>query len=421
MNSGERQQQKRVLELVACSAVVICLIVLLFFRTSVFSGALQRALGILKPFIYGAVIAYLLHPVCIIVEKLIAGIGKRLCKTEHPGLRRMLSILVTLVLFFAVLLLLLMMVLPELINSISGLIAQLPDALDRFQKWIAGLDNGEMSHEAVVYIQQMVETVTQRLENFLQTDLLPNLMNLVGSVTSSFVSILSLLKNFGLGCIVAAYFLGGWEKFVAQAKLCIYGIFRKDIADWIRKEILFTDRMFSGFIHGKLTDSLIVGILCFVFCALANMPYAVLVSVIVGVTNVIPFFGPYLGAIPSVLLILTISPVKSLVFLIFVILLQQFDGNVLGPKILGDQLGLSGFWILFSILVFGDLWGLVGMLVGVPLFAVLYDLIRSFMRSRLKKQGEEPMVEAYERTYHAPQPVKQKKKNAAKKTAAKKK
>ena len=421
MNSGERQQQKRVLELVACSAVVICLIVLLFFRTSVFSGALQRALGILKPFIYGAVIAYLLHPVCKIVEKLIAGIGKRLCKTEHPGLRRMLSILVTLVLFFAVLLLLLMMVLPELINSISGLIAQLPDALDRFQKWIAGLDNGEMSHEAVVYIQQMVETVTQRLENFLQTDLLPNLMNLVGSVTSSFVSILSLLKNFGLGCIVAAYFLGGWEKFVAQAKLCIYGIFRKDIADWIRKEVHFTDRMFSGFIHGKLTDSLIVGILCFVFCALANMPYAVLVSVIVGVTNVIPFFGPYLGAIPSVLLILTISPVKSLVFLIFVILLQQFDGNVLGPKILGDQLGLSGFWILFSILVFGDLWGLVGMLVGVPLFAVLYDLIRSFMRSRLKKQGEEPMVEAYERTYHAPQPVKQKKKNAAKKTAAKKK
>ena len=408
MNNGERQQLKRILELTACSAAVICLIVLLFFRTSVFSGVLERAISILTPFIYGAVIAYLLHPVCAYTERLFVRIGKRLTRKERPGVRRMLAILVTLVLFFVVLVLLLMTVLPEVVNSISGLVAQMPDVLNRFQTWIESLDNGDISHEAVTYIQQVVETVTARLESFLQTDLLPELMNLVSSVTSSFVEILSVLKNFGLGCIVAAYLLGSWEKFSAQAKLIVYGLFPTPAADWIKKEVRYTDRMFSGFIHGKLLDSLIVGLICFAFCAITKMPYAVLVSVIVGVTNVIPFFGPYLGAIPSVLLILTVSPAMSIVFLIFVIILQQFDGNVLGPKILGDQLGLSGFWILFAILVAGDLWGLVGMLVGVPLFAVIYDLIRSFIRKRLKGHGQETMFHSYENTFHSPEPGKKK-------------
>ena len=407
MNAEERQRLKRIMEFTAGLAVTVCLIVLIFFRTEIFTKGLSRAVGILTPFVYGAVIAYLLHPACSVLERWLLRAEKRICKKEHPGLRRMLSILLVLAAFFAILIVLLMTVLPELINSISGLVAQLPGALERFQAWIAGLDNGEASHGAVVYIEQMVETLTQRLENFLQTDLLPEMMNLVSSVTLSFVGILSVLKNFGLGCIIAAYFLGGWEKFVAQAKLIVYGVFPTHIADWIKKEILFADRMFSGFIHGKLVDSLIVGLICFVFCALTNMPYAVLVSVIVGVTNIIPFFGPYLGAIPSVLLILTVSPMMSIVFLVFVIILQQFDGNVLGPKILGDELGLSGFWILFAILVAGDLWGLVGMLVGVPLFAVIYDLIRSFIMKRLKQRGQETMIQNYEDVHHSPEPEKQ--------------
>ena len=158
--------------------------------------------------------------------------------------------------------------------------------------------------------------------------------------------------------------------------------------------------MFSGFIHGKVLDSLIIGVICLIFTLAVRMPYAVLISVIVGVTNIIPFFGPYIGAIPSALLVLTVSPVKCIVFVVFIIVLQQLDGNYIGPRILGDRLGISGIWILFSIMVFSSLLGFVGMLVGVPVFAVIYDLIRRGIYRLLNMRGEEKRIAVYETTYH---------------------
>ena len=208
------------------------------------------------------------------------------------------------------------------------------------------------------------------------------------------------MKNFGLGMIVAVYLMNGWEKFGAQAKMIVYAIFPKKAAEWIQYEIHYTDRMFSGFIHGKILDSAIVGIICFIFTMFTGMPYALLVSVIVGVTNIIPFFGPYMGMIPSALLILTSSPWKCLVFLVFIILLQQVDGNVLGPRILGETVGISSFWILFSILFFGSIWGLVGMIVGVPLFAVIYDLISRGVSNLLRKRRQETMLDKYTERFH---------------------
>ena len=208
---------------------------------------------------------------------------------------------------------------------------------------------------------------------------------------------------------------------MAQAKLIVYAVFPESAAEWIRKEVHFTDRMFSGFIIGKLVDSLIIGLICFVFMMLFSMPYAMLISVIVGVTNIIPFFGPYLGAIPSLVLILTVSPVKCLIFLAFIILLQQFDGNILGPAILGDRLGLSGFWILFSIMIFSSLWGIVGMLIGVPLFAVIYDIIRSLIRWLLNYREQDSLMKEYENRYpEKPEQAKKSVKSAGRKFSLKK-
>ncbi|MGX8688856.1 MAG: AI-2E family transporter, partial [bacterium] len=171
----------------------------------------------------------------------------------------------------------------------------------------------------------------------------------------------------------------------------------------------FVDRSFSGFISGKIIDSAIIGLLCFAFSMIAGLPYGILVSVIVGITNVIPFFGPYLGAVPSALLILTGSPWKCLIFVVFIIILQQIDGNVIGPMILGDKVGLSSFWILFAILVFGALWGLVGMIVGVPIFAVAYDLITRSVSYGLKKKERTDLLEDYKKAY-PPEEKKDKKK-----------
>ena len=152
------------------------------------------------------------------------------------------------------------------------------------------------------------------------------------------------------------------------------------------KEARYIHKVFGGFIIGKIVDSIIIGILCFLGLSVMNMPYTLLVSVIVGVTNVIPFFGPFIGAIPSALLILLVSPIQCLYFLIFILVLQQFDGNILGPKILGDTTGISSFWVLFSILLFGGLLGFVGMIVGVPIFAVFYRLLGDFINGLLEKK-----------------------------------
>ena len=393
---GERLRLRTVLICTALVAAVVCAVITLFFRSEMYTGAASRLVSILEPFIYGAVIAYLLRPICLFFEKWIGKALRKITKKKCAGFVRMTSIVLALVFLFLLLYLLIMAVIPQLISSISGLLAQLPAAISSFEEWLSGLEKGETTHEAVAAVQSAVETLTKKLQNFLETDLLPSMQSLIVNVTSSFSGILSLLKNFGLGCIVSAYFLGGWEKFKAQAKLLVYALFPKRAADWIRLEVRFTDLMFSSFIHGKVLDSAIVGLICFAFMVIARMPYALLISVIVGVTNIIPFFGPYLGAIPSVLLLLTVSPVKALVFLIFIIILQQVDGNLIGPRILGDRLGVSGFWILFSILFFSSLWGIVGMLIGVPVFAVLYDLIRRLVGKLLRRRGEEALIARYD-------------------------
>lgn len=372
-----------------------CLVILLVFRTEIFIRGAAKVVSILMPFIYGAVIAYLLHPLCRFLERLTASLLRRLRGHDCPGSSRMLAILLSFAFVLALITLLIMIVIPQLIASISSILARLPGVVADFLSWLETLGQSDLSHELVEYISQTITTLTSYLQNYLETSLLPDMKAAVTEITSSFMSLISVLKNFGIGCIVAAYILGSWEKFTAQAKLVTYSLLPSPAARWVRDEAHFADRMFNGFLVGTLLDSCLVGVVCFLFTAAARTPYGMLVSVIVGVTNMIPFFGPYLGLIPSALLILTVSPYHCLIFIVFILILQQIDGNIIAPRILGNKVGLSGFWVLFAIMFFGSLWGLVGMLVGVPLFAVIYDLMERLLKKNLVRKGQGELLNEY--------------------------
>ena len=209
------------------------------------------------------------------------------------------------------------------------------------------------------------------------------------------MSFVAFLKNLVIGLIVSVYLLASRKKFGQQGKLILYSLVKRRWADLFLEEICYADKMFGGFINGKILDSAIIGVLCYIACLIFKFPSALLVSVIIGVTNVIPFFGPFIGAIPATLLILIQNPIKALWFVLFVLVLQQVDGNIIGPKILGNTTGLSSFWVLFAILLFGGLWGFVGMIIGVPLFAVIYDVIKKLVIHGLKRNEELEMVTTY--------------------------
>ena len=405
---------------VAAIVAVASIVVLFFFKTNLFTKTLGWIMNILMPFIYGFAIAYLLNPIASFIERQLGKLPARNGSENKKHRFRMTSIILALLFMFLVLILLVVAVLPSLIQSISSLISQIPDFVKQLKEWLVSMDKWEITHELVTYLEEVIDTFTTEFQDFLQKEILPNLEKYVSGVTTSFMGIFNFIKNFGLGCIVAVYLLASKEKFIAQTRLLFYALVPEKPAIWIENEVRFTDKMFSGFITGKLLDSLIIGCLCYIFMVIADMPYAVLISVVIGVTNIIPFFGPYIGAIPSALLILTVSPMKCLIFIIFIIILQNFDGNILGPAILGDRLGISGIWILFSILLFSSLWGFIGMIIGVPVFAVIYDMIKKAVNYLLHKKGRGNMITEYDAAFPK-SPPKEKKKRLRKKKASKEK
>ena len=353
---------------------------------------------ILMPVIYGGVLAYLLTPIYNRVLKGTEKFLKKYMKTEKHArmLGRGTATAVSLAVLFAVVSGLLAILIPQLISSIRGIINSLPGNLNNLEQWLLSLldDNPELAAEVTALFnatglelqswinQNIVPSLSNLNENFIQ-----NLWGVVSRVSSSVLDVVTVLKNVFIGVIVTAYMLNIKDSFCAHGKKAVYGLLPLKIANRFIREVRFIHKVFGGFIIGKLLDSLIIGILCFCGMSLMKLPYVMLVSVIVGVTNVIPFFGPFIGAIPSAFFILLVSPVQCLYFIIFVFLLQQFDGNILGPKILGDSTGISSFGVLFSILLFGGLFGFVGMIIGVPTFAVLYNLGKDGVEHFLRKKN----------------------------------
>lgn len=374
MEPGKKQYLKLGITIfVSLSATIIFFFLL--FRYREIKAFFAMILSALQPVVVGIVLAYLMRPVAVRLERLF-------CKVRISRPARLLSVLLTLILAFGVLGMCFAFVLPQLVESAGSLVKDLPGLMEtQLERLEAYLESDDDTAAAVM---QMIASA----ENYLLTWVRTNLLSTVSTVANRVLSVGSALVNLVVSVIVTVYLLLDWERYLAQCRKLFYAVSKNQrvnhaVSDAVRQ----TNRIFSGFISGKLLDSLIVGIICFICLNLMKMPYAMLVSVIVGVTNIIPMFGPFIGAIPSAFLILLVSPAQCIVFLIFIVVLQQVDGNIIGPLILGNSTGLSALYVTVAVLLFGKLLGFLGMIIGVPLFATLYYIVKRLAEYSLKKRN----------------------------------
>ena len=368
----------------------------IFHMKSLVTG-IKTFFSIMAPIIYGAAIAYLLTPIVNFLErKIIFPIFEKRNKAlQKKGRKAVRWICVILSVFFMFLIIyaLVMMILPQLIRSIMNIIYSFPHYVNVVENWLNSVvEKGwKLNPDMISQINQY----SSRLQEYLTNTILPQMQSMMKNISASFLDLLVFLKNFLIGAIVSLYILADKEGFVAKAKMATYAVLPAKWATFLVHSMRFTHKTFGGFISGKILDSAIIGVLCYVGTSIIGTPYAILVSVIVGVTNVIPFFGPYLGAIPCILLILLVDPIQSLYFLIFILVLQQFDGNILGPKILGESTGLSSFMVIVAIMVGGGLFGVPGMIVGVPVFAVLNAAVWKLIGRSLDEKDMSADAEFY--------------------------
>lgn len=350
--------------------------------------AISSLLGILSPIIWGLVIAYLLWPLTKVFQrKLFEPLLKKL-RPKKPvrtslarGLSVALSILVALIIIAA----LIWLIIPQIYTSVESIVLNYQEYYDTITGWINKFFENNPEVEEVLL--SATGDVSDNLLDWVKTALLPSMGKVVTSVTTGIYAVLRAILDVLIGFVVACYVLSNMELFLAKSKMVLYSMFSVKASKRILKAIRFTDTAFMGFISGKVIDSAIIGVICYICCAIMRMPYVVLVSVIVAVTNIIPVFGPFIGAIPGAVILLFLDPWQALIFLILILIIQQLDGNFIGPMILGDSIGISALWVLFAIVVGGDLFGLVGMVVGVPVFATIYGILRSAARHGLRQKG----------------------------------
>lgn len=360
----------------------VCLtLVVLCLKSSVIGGYISEFFRVIAPVTWGVVIAYICNPLMKFFEQVFAKVIEK--KKPHPKINRCLSIAVSLILLVAVLAALLTVVIIQVRDSVLEILNNVPNYITQLEelitKWLGDYP------EVVKYFESQLETIQPKLIEY-ANNMLNSLGDLSVKLKDGAIGVLVAVKDFVIGFIVAIYLLFSKETFLAQARKIVYAVFPRGMSKTILRISSKADRTLSGFISGKLLDSLIIGILCFICMSIMKMEFTALISVIVGVTNVIPFFGPFFGAIPSAFLLLITAPKQVIPFVIFILILQQFDGNILGPKILGDSTGLSPFWVMFAIFVGGGLFGFAGMVLGVPVFAVIYALISEMVAFLLKKK-----------------------------------
>ncbi|WP_418666683.1 AI-2E family transporter [Allofournierella sp.] len=330
-------------------------------------GTLGGFARIVSPFIGGFVMAYLLDgPVRFFEKKL--------------RIRRSLAIVLTYVLAIVLVAVLLSFVIPQLVQSVMALVDNAGGYLNGLNAFVQDLSKQfKLDEELLDTMMLSYKDLVQQAANLLKS-VLPQLLNYSVAVGSGVISALTAL-------IASIYMLVGKDKLLAQLRKVVYAFLPLPRAQRVLGVCSHANHIFTGFINGKIIDSAIIGVICFVCTSLFGIQFALLISVVVGVTNIIPFFGPFIGAVPCIMILLMVNPIQALEFGIFVIVLQQFDGNILGPKILGDSTGLSAIWVLVAIIVGGGLFGFVGMVVGVPTFAVLYSLTSDFLAARLKAKN----------------------------------
>ena len=386
-------------------AAAILLYMILHYLPSLGAG-LRKIMRILSPFVWGFVITYLIAPLMKLLERKAFGpLCRKLFaknkKSDGHKLARGLSVFVAELVLVAVLVGLVALIVPQLRDSIIKVIDMAPGYLTKLTAWA----NDLMARhpEITRLLGEQLNTLNSDITTWVTTKVVPGVGNFVGSLFQGGYVVVVGVYNLLIGIVVSVYLLSDLERFTASVRRLTYSIFRLETAEKLRDAVSFTDRTFMGFITGKLLDSAIIGLICYIGCAIMRIDFALLVSVIVGITNVIPFFGPFIGAVPSAFIILMEGPdgpMKCLIFIIFIIILQQVDGNIIGPKILGSSIGITSFWVLFAIVVGAGLFGFWGMLLGVPVFVVIYTFLNKCIEDRLKKSDLPWETAAYQDLDH---------------------
>lgn len=368
--------------IVFCCCILVVCILFCFGDMKDGFGMLAR---IAQPILYGLAIGYLMNPIMMFFERWLLKLADvRGGKKKFRRLIRTVSSILAVLVFILMIATLLSMVIPEVSENVSILVDTMPAQINSFLVHLSDWEFG--NPEITAILENYLITAADWFQDWLKNSLLPQTKDYVATVTSGVINVLVAFKNIVIGLIVSIYVMCEKENFEGQSKKIVFAFFPARAANQIIQLFHTTNDIFGGFIKGKLLDSLIIGIICYIVLTIIKMPYTLLVSVIVGVTNIIPFFGPFIGAIPSAFLILLADPLYALYFVIFVVILQQVDGNIIGPKILGDSTGLSSFWVMFAILIGSGLFGVMGMLLGCPVFAVFYYLMQKIVHFCLNKK-----------------------------------
>ncbi|MCR5324236.1 MAG: AI-2E family transporter [Lachnospiraceae bacterium] len=377
-----------------CAAVV--LLVFMFVQREEFKKFFSKLSSAAAPAIYGAAFAYLMNPFMKFFERnYIRILGKKAKNRKRlEKSARVVSIIITVIVVLLLISFLVYMLVPELTTTVTGLVNDLPDQYKKLQEWYWGLEIRQTQVGAV--IDKSIIKAGERVEEFINENInLTMVTDIMKPVLSGAKSVFGVLYNTFVGLIFSIYILGYKEKLAGISKKVVYSIFKRKTGNVIIRISRQCDKKFSTSFTGKMIDSIVVGMICFLVMLIFRFPYAVLISVIIGVTNVIPFFGPIIGAVPCALLILFVNPLQCLYFIIMVIVLQQLDANVLTPKIVGDSIGLSPIWVLFACVFFGGIWGLLGMLLAVPLMACIYMIFKEIVEYRLYRKGLDLETEYY--------------------------
>ncbi len=385
---------------VVCTVTVCLIIFFLMFRSKELMAFFKELSEILLPIIIGAIIAYLINPLVNLFDRLFTMLFTRmkLSAKKTQALALWISVFLSMACFLFFVYFLISLILPELYQNIMNFVSNFSSYVTTITTWFSELeilkDNPALYDNLSSTLNKMLVSV----EDWLSTSLLTSLSGILSGLTFRIIGFFNVVLDVVVGLIVSIYILSSKRRYTAKAKRFTYVLFKPQTANTVLTIASRSNKIFSGFISGKLLDSLIIGMMCFIGLTLFQIPYALLVSVIVGVTNIIPFFGPFIGAIPSAVLILLADPTNLkpvIIFVIFIICLQQFDGNILGPKILGDSTGISALMVVVSITIGGGFFGFMGMFLGVPTFAVLNYLLHCFIHYRLRKKGLPPEHENY--------------------------
>lgn len=358
---------------VVAAITVLCIFLCLNIKNV--SSSLSGFMKLLNPLIVGFIIAYLFNPLLTVCEHSLFSFVDH--KKPHPIIKRVFSLITTYAVFSVIIALVMALVIPQVAVSYNDLMSKMTyymSSLESFIKKVTATFPFIDIDKLLVYLNEWI------------SDSYTLIQNVTPYITGFFAAFLDQLKNAFLGIVISVYFLFSKEKISAQLKKTMYAFLPKKKGDGVISFLSFTDDTFGGFIIGKLLDSLIIGVLTFIILAIFKMPYYQMISVIIGVTNVIPFFGPFIGAIPAVFIIFIADPIKALWFIVIIIIIQQIDGNIIGPKILGQTTGLSSLGVIIAITVMSGLLGVAGMFIGVPLFALIYIGFERILNRRIAEK-----------------------------------